>query len=81
MRVDRGRLDPGLGLVRALAPPGELEDGGVVDEAIDGSRRGHRVLEDAIPLSKDEVGDFQNLPMKPRVCRVTGQASAWRASL
>ena len=24
-------------------------------------------------------GDFQNLPMKPRVCRVTGEPSAWRA--
>lgn len=34
----------------------ELEDGGVVDEPIDGRHRRHRVFEDLVPLAEDQVG-------------------------
>lgn len=41
---------------------GELKDGGVVDEAVDGGHRGHRVLEDLVPLGEDQVrGDDDGL--------------------
>ena len=41
---------------------GELEDGGVVHEPIDGGHRGHRVLEDLVPLGEDQVrGDDDGL--------------------
>ena len=46
-------------LLRAVLGPVardvELEDGRVVDEAVDGRRCGHRVFEDAVPLAEDEV--------------------------
>ena len=36
----------------------------MVDEAVDGRRGGHRVLEDPIPLSEDEVaGDEEGAPL------------------
>jgi hypothetical protein len=34
---------------------GELEDDGVVDQAVDGSGCGHGVAEDSIPLAEDKV--------------------------
>ena len=35
---------------------GELEDGGVVNEPIDGGHGRHGVLEDLVPLGEDQVG-------------------------
>ena len=47
---------PLLGSVGTDALAGELEDGGVVDEPIDGGHGRHGVLEDLIPLGEDQVG-------------------------
>ena len=48
----------------ALAAPGELQDHRVVNDAVDGGRRGHRVLEDPVPLAEHEVaGDHERPPL------------------
>ena len=39
----------------ALARTVELQDDGVVHQAVDGGHRGHRVLEDLVPLAEDQV--------------------------
>jgi hypothetical protein len=36
---------------------GELEDSGMMDEAVDGSRCSHGIFEDLVPLREDQVGD------------------------
>ncbi len=64
VRRGRGRLGAQLGLVGALAAPGEFEDRRVVDQAVDRSGGGHRVLEDPVPLAKYQVaGDHQGAPL------------------
>ena len=44
-----------LGLLGAVAVDVELEDHGVMDEAVDGGGGGHGILEDPVPLAEDEV--------------------------
>src|SRR5271155_6078584 len=44
----------------------ELQDGGVVDQAVDGRRGGHRLLEDALPFAKDQIaGDHHGAALIP----------------
>jgi hypothetical protein len=45
----------GVGVLGADTGAGHLEDDGVVDEAIDRSGGGHRILEDPVPLAEDAV--------------------------
>ena len=44
-----------LGLLGPDAWTVELEDDGVVDDAVDGGGGGHRVFEDLVPLAEDQV--------------------------
>jgi len=39
----------------ALARTVELQDDGVVHQAVDGGHRGHRILEDLVPLAEDQI--------------------------
>src|SRR5689334_11671472 len=45
----------GVRVFDADAGAGHLEDHGVVDEAVDGGRGGHRIFEDPVPLAEDEI--------------------------
>jgi hypothetical protein len=68
---------PLLGGVGPDALACELEDGGMMDEAVDGGHRGHGIIEDLIPLGKDQVGgddDGFNRRMKSSNTR----APTWR---
>ena len=49
-----------LGRTGAEAVAGKLEDGGVVNEAIDGGHGGHGILEDLVPLGEDQVRGDDN---------------------
>jgi hypothetical protein len=49
-----------LCLVAAVGASGELQDHGVVDQAVDRRRGGHGIAEDAVPLAEHQVrGDQQ----------------------
>jgi hypothetical protein len=53
-----------VSLVGATALAVELEDDGVMDEAVDGRGGGHGILEDAVPFTEDEVaGDEERAPL------------------
>ena len=47
-------------MVGSIRRSREFQNGGVVHDAVDGGCRGHRVLEDAIPLGEHEVGRDEN---------------------
>ena len=44
-----------LGLFGSKTCSGQFQDDGMVDEPVDGGRRGHGILEDAIPLTEHEI--------------------------
>jgi hypothetical protein len=49
------RARSAFGLVGALALATEFEDGGMVDQAVDGRGSRHGIFEDSIPLSEGEI--------------------------
>ena len=52
-----GLLGPNAGAV-------EFEDNGVMDDAVDGGGRGHRVFENLVPFSEDQIaGDDHGAPL------------------